>query len=189
MATSKTEICNVALSMFGGQRIIDLNDPDTEEAKLCAAVYDTLRLDLLDQYSWNCATKRAALNQLSATPVFGYDYKYELPSDYIRILEVEHQKSYPYVVEGNQLHSNNDGVNIRYIYDIEDVSRFSQRFSMTLSAYIAATICYNLTESRPMTELITKIYADRLFKAKSIDGQEGVKNYTEESTWITDRDD
>ncbi len=175
--------------MFGGQRIIDLNDPDTEEAKLCSAVYDTLRLDLLDQHSWNCAIKRATLNQLSATPNFEYSYQYELPSDYIRVLEVQYEKSYPYVVEGSRLLSNNDSVNIRYIYNLEDVGKFSQRFSMALSSYIAATICYNLTESRPTTELIVKIHEGRLQKAKAIDGQEGKTSYAEESSWLESRDD
>ena len=189
MAQSKTELCNVALSMFGGQRIIDIDDSDTDEARLCSAIYDVLRQDLLDSHSWNCAIKRVQLNQLSVTPIYDYDYQYELPSDYVRVLEVYKGKDYPWVIEGSSLLSNSDSVYIKYMYDLTDVSKFSNRFSMTLIAYIAATICYNLTESRPMSDLMWSIYKKRFDNAKAIDGQEGKTTYTETSNWIDIRED
>jgi len=90
MATD-VSICSNALRRLGDDPITSLSD-DTERARLCNAFFGEARDTILRSHTWNFAITRAKLSKLSATPAYGFDYMYALPtSPYcLRVLEMEY---------------------------------------------------------------------------------------------------
>jgi len=79
---SNVDIANRALSKVGGTPITSFTQ-GVRNSNVVHDIYDDLRDELLD-YPWNFASVRAKLARSSTTPVFGWDYAYVLPSDWIR---------------------------------------------------------------------------------------------------------
>ena len=98
MAT-EVSICSNALRRLGDDPITSLTD-DTERARLCNAFYADARDACLRSHPWNFAITRASLAQLSATPVYGFDYQFALPTDpfCLRVLAMEFE-DYVFKVE------------------------------------------------------------------------------------------
>ncbi|HAA91643.1 MAG TPA: hypothetical protein DCS82_01035 [Rhodospirillaceae bacterium] len=87
---SEVEICNAALSKIGisgNNRITSLSQ-NTKNAKACDERYATLRDLLLEQHTWNFATKRLQLAASSTAPSYEFEYSFPLPPDWIRTIEV-----------------------------------------------------------------------------------------------------
>ena len=47
MATSSVQICNMALTELGSQRIVNIETDNTTTSNRCLAIYDTLRDEML----------------------------------------------------------------------------------------------------------------------------------------------
>ncbi|MHA2066123.1 MAG: hypothetical protein ACXABY_17265 [Candidatus Thorarchaeota archaeon] len=104
---SSVEICNTALIRLGANQIASLND-GSRESKLCLARYDKARRAVLRLHLWKSAKVRKVLAPLTTTPVFGYDYQYDLPSDLLRLWLVSTSPDYiftdeQYEIEGRRL--------------------------------------------------------------------------------------
>ncbi len=84
---TSTTIANLALARLGNSTITDITE-DTEIARACQLLYEPTRKELLRSHRWNFAQKRATLTQLADAPLFGWDHAYQLPSDYMRVCEV-----------------------------------------------------------------------------------------------------
>lgn len=80
--TSDAQICNLALLRIGSTATIDSLDEPSEEARVCAAIFDHHRDALLAAYPWPFATKRAQLALLPDTRQ-GWAYAYALPADFL----------------------------------------------------------------------------------------------------------
>jgi len=76
---SEITICNRALSNLGVQRITSLSE-GTKQARECNLHYAEVRDELLQEFEWPFATKRAELALLSETQS-GWDYAYAYPND------------------------------------------------------------------------------------------------------------
>ena len=87
------QICNIALQNIGANQIGALSD-STPEAEACNLRYDAVRRAVLESNLWTFAVSRASLNELTATPLFGYQHQFALPSDYIRMAATEEQEQY-----------------------------------------------------------------------------------------------
>lgn len=82
---TSVDLCNMALSLLKVPTIDSIDDPSDETETLCALWYAPSRKEILRKHPWNFARKRAVLYAISTTPDFEYDYKYLLPSDFIRL--------------------------------------------------------------------------------------------------------
>ena len=83
----KVEIANRALTKLGAERILLLTDP-SKEARVMNAMFDTVMDAELRRHRWKFALKRATLPALVATPEWGYAYAYQLPSDFLALVQV-----------------------------------------------------------------------------------------------------
>ena len=88
MATSETAIANSALAKIGAKSILSLDD-DSREARLMKQQFAPLRDMLLRSHPWNFAIKRLELAASSTAPIFGFDNRFVLPVDYLRVLEID----------------------------------------------------------------------------------------------------
>jgi hypothetical protein len=84
---SEVGICNSALIKIGASRITSLTE-GSKNANLCAEQYAKLRDAELRAHLWNFATSRQKLAQISGAPVSGFEFHYQLPSDWVRTVAV-----------------------------------------------------------------------------------------------------
>lgn len=182
---SKVEICNRALIRLGEKTITSLTE-DTTPAKLCNILYDQVRKELLRLHPWNFAIARADLAQYEDGPEFGYLYYYAIPSDCIRVLELD-DINVTFKIEGSKLLSDSDEVLILYIKDEEDVTKFDSLFSTCLALKLGVELSYALSGTANITTALQEEYNRLLREAKLRDGQEGTIDQFSNYTWVTGR--
>lgn len=207
---SIVQICNFALAEVGGESIISLND-GTVEANQCALWYDASRRAVLESHEWNFANKRVSLPLQVGAPAFDFGYAFTLPADFIRIIGTEKEidttapynpefngyriNSYQgategrdrYKIEGGSLLYDDEVCNILYVFDQEDVTRFSALFVDALTAYLASRIAYKITGSRSMVEQLTMLFERRIKKAQLSDSQQGTTERRKTSAYLATR--
>lgn len=182
---SKVEIANLALGIIGEEPITSFSDDD-KAARTVNLWYDPVRRSLLRNHPWNFAVKRAALAQLTETPAFGYDHQYALPSDFLRLLNLNDEDK-EYEIEAGNLLSDADSVSIRYIYNATDPNDFDTLFYMAFAAALAIPIAMPITNDKEQVQLAQNIFDKRMADARSVDGMENGPDQIEADEWLNAR--
>ena len=188
MAT-KVSISNLALTILGADRITAMED-NNENARRLTAVYDYCLEDVLRAHPWNFAIKRQQLAELTTEPAFGYDNEFQLPSDCLRVIEVNDGTNIitKFLIEGRKLLTDDDSVFIKFIQKMTDPNEYTSQFIMVLSARLAAELAYAITNNKANAELIMQIYMDRLQKTKETDAQESDSSIIiDEDLWTIEK--
>ena len=168
---TKIDICNSALARCGAEQIKSLTE-ENKRAKVIAAQYEITLRELLNDSPWNFAIARVELEQNSVEPLFGYRYGYDLPTDSIKVLEVEH--NIPFRVEGDYIFSDlNEKIKIKYVKFIDDPTKYSGSFIKAFYLKLAEDISYSLVQSASLQGQITQEAERYLRKARSMNSQEG----------------
>jgi hypothetical protein len=187
MAQSVTGIANRALQLVGASAILNLTD-NSPEAREVSRAYDFCRQAELRAHRWNFAIKRAELAPDTATPVFGYQYQYQLPSDCLRVL-LPNDATLDWKVEGKKLLTNwgtspfgagafgatvtpTAALYLRYVADIEDATYFDAAFCEALAARIAIAIVERLTQSNQKKSQLKDDYRFAIAEASAINAFE-----------------
>jgi len=196
---TKVEICNHALLKIGADTIasLDINQNDQEavvqSAKLCNIFFNQALEEVLRTYRWNSALKRAELTRLTEVPAFKFEYKYQLPNDCVRVVNVyEDKKAYDdrteWVVEGRTILCNYETVYLCYVHLPEDVN--------TLDAFLTQAVVQNLAiklsvpmqlDQRMQNNLISEYNNFILPQARSVDTLENKYWEMEESDFLLSR--
>ena len=192
MATSETEICNIALARLGNGLQITALSENSKAARFCNLMYATCRDSALRAHPWNFAVRRAVLAQDATAPAFEYSYRYALPSDpyCLKIIRTSMEsEGYPddYRIEGRYLLSNEGTVSIEYIARITDVSQYDAQFTDVLCTLLAAEMCAPLTENASMTKTLWDMYKMKLPESRTSDAQEGTPRAFTADLWVSAR--
>lgn len=173
MATG-VSICSNALLMLGSQTINDFADQlNLDRAKLCANLYPTIRDDMLRAHPWNCAIKRAVLAPDAVAPAFGYSHSFELPADFLRVLEVGScNAQIDYLVEGRTLQANTTVLELRYVFRNEVENTWDAGLVKLLTLAMAAALAYPVTQSSALQQSFEQKLEMALKRARAVDGQE-----------------
>ncbi|SCW91772.1 hypothetical protein [Pseudomonas sp. NFACC05-1] len=173
MATG-VSICSNALLMLGAQTINDFNDQlNLDRAKLCANLYPTVRDDMLRQHPWNCCIKRAVLAPDAAAPAFGYEHAFELPADFMRVLEVGTAgQQIDYLVEGRSIQANTTVLELRYVFRNEVESTWDSSLVKLVTLAMAAVLAYPVTQSAALQQSLGQELEQEKRRARAVDGQE-----------------
>lgn len=166
---SEVEICNMILVPLGVDRISSLTE-ETEGARKCNATYTNFRDQELSSHTWSFATYRVQLAQTTGTPAFGYDLEFQLPSDSLRIVNID-TMDYGYKVEGDKLVTNYTTPYVRYIRRITDPNKFTQPFIEVLVARGQYELCFALTGSKTLMTGLYEVYERKRRRAVAIDSQ------------------
>ncbi len=142
---SITGVCNIALVKIGVDPISNINDPTTKPARTCLALWDSNRDAVLEAAKWKCASKRDELVKLEATPLFDWDYQYQLPSDYIRDIAVK--DGFPYLIEGDRLLCNENECFLRYVYRLTTTGSYHPTLVEAMAARLASELAVPLKAS------------------------------------------
>ena len=175
MATSRTQLANLALMRLGGSLLTDLDADDTEEASKCRLLFEELRDQLLVAGHWAFAIKRVALALLGTEPAYGFSYKHQLPTDCLLVISVNDEVYYhtEYKIEGTTLLTDDNLVYIRYVAQISDPAQWSPMFKQTFVLRLALELSYDMRADKQLTEMLARQYLTMLHEALAIDGQQG----------------
>lgn len=167
---SEVTICKRALEKLGAATIAALSE-DSREARACNRVYETLRDSTLRAHPWNFACTRDSLAAHVDAPAWGYDYKYLLPSDCLKLVSVKDDPAYE--LEGRYILTDASApLYIRYIKKVEDPEQFDALFVEALAARIAAELAEELTQSNTKKQTAMEDARAAMREAKRVDAQE-----------------
>lgn len=178
MAISKVVICNMALGHLGSDATVeDIDTPRKDEEKIFNLWYDASRKDLLRLVKPNFALKRAKWALLTTTPVFGYVYEYQIAHDCLMFQGVDtlDVKLNNYTIEGDKLQISEvytDGLPVRYVSDVTDVTKFTADFVKLLSWQLAFDTCMQITQSVEKLQMLSSILPGQLSKVAAQSDQE-----------------
>lgn len=177
MITSETDICNMALDYCNTRNIASL-DENTKASRVCKLWYDTVRKSLLTNINASFSIKRAVLPEVADfTPVYGYNKAYSLPSDCLQVLNLDNPRADRYYqIEGNYLytkpHNPNEKIYIRYIADVQDVTKFDADFCACLALSLAAEICSPLTEDDQKANYLKQLSTQKYIETSAKYGRD-----------------
>ena len=183
---SKVGICNRALNALGVRARIASLEEGSEPARKCNLIIQDCIDEVLRAYDWNCAQDRASLAQSATAPVFGYDYKYALPVDCLRVIQME-EKTDVFKIEGRFLLTDESTCKILYIKQITDTGVLDPLCRRAVSARMAAELAFTLTNSNTLQDTMWSLYGGIIQEAQEIDAQEGTAGQWESESWIDER--
>lgn len=188
---SQTEICNLALMRLGEPSIMSINEQN-KRANALKSCFDLVRDMVLQDHPWNFAIKRTSLAKLTAVPESGYANSFQLPTDCLRVLGLVGDGhnvdiTLNYKIEGQQLQTDENVAQIKYIARITDTGRFTARFCSVLAARLALEISYSLVKSPNLQQMAMKVYQTELSAAKALDAQEDSPEVYQCNPWIEAR--
>lgn len=182
---SSVDICNLALDDLKQPPIKSITTPNSATEYICARRYDTVRRECLFAHPWKFAIFRIQLTpDPSYTIPFGYAYAYKLPADYLRIISkgddyLGDMKS-DYVIEDNYLFAVSgdlvfDGttIDVRYMRDVIDVTKFSPGFVTYLELKLALRMSNKFSISNTIKAGLKEDFKDAETEARAINGMEG----------------
>jgi hypothetical protein len=170
VATDAVEIANSALAKIGAATILSLDD-DTKEARLCKIRLTPIRRIVLRMHPWNCAIGRVLLAPLVETPAFGLTKVFQQPSDCLRIIDITPLDVF-YRIEGRKILCNESSLELRYLKDETDWTKFDELLGEAIACYLAWDIGFPLTQSNTVVERVWKQFETIKRQAKSVDAQE-----------------
>lgn len=181
---SVVDIWNYALLRVGSRSIATVND-DAEGARVCSVMWPFARRHVLRAHSWNAATVRDTLAPLATAPAWDFAYQFSLPGDCLHMMEVDTTDDWR--VENGAILADASPIDVRYIKDEEDTTKYDSSLTVVMGLRLAVEICEKITSSRAKRELLLDEYLQALNDAMMNDGQEQSPAEFEEDDWITSR--
>ncbi len=191
MASSSTQIVNLALTRIGQKPVTSLNDDVNNAAQLARIHYDDTRKAVLRAVPWKFALQDAELAALAGAPVYKWAYAYQLPALALYVVSTSMDDDGAggtgelWDVKGRTIVTNaSPPIRITYIEDVEDVSRFDPLFVDVLAERLAAELVYGITKQAAARERHLKIYEAKIEDAAAVDGQQGSQAVIESNDLI-----
>lgn len=189
MAITQIGICNSALAKVGQAPISSITQ-ETRAAQILNSIFDLKQDELLAHHPWNFAIKRATLSPNANTPIYEFDFEYDIPNDCLRVLELETDIiniENDWMVEGGKILSNDESINVRYIYRNNNYNSWSANFAEAFAWKLAHEIAYALTQSSEREKICADSFQRTLALARSTDGAEGVIRSLIADEWTSSR--
>jgi hypothetical protein len=199
MATSTTDIANLALTKLGASPILALSDPG-KAARTINGIFDAVRDAELRERPWKFAMARAELPALSDPPAFGYQRQFPLPADCLRLVQVgegfgafgladyQGPDNAPYQVDGGVILTDLPApLKVRYVKRVTDVSRYDAGFTQALACRLAAEAAESLTQSPQKRQLAMSEYQERIRAARRANAIEQAPETLADDSWVVGR--
>ncbi|MES1993135.1 MAG: hypothetical protein V4457_05915 [Pseudomonadota bacterium] len=199
MAVSDVSICNRALNKMGAGKIVSLSD-ENEKARVLNTAYDPVRRAELRRRRWRFSIKRVSLPALADAPDSDFAHQYQLPSDYLRLIEggdilsltdlsdYRTSSSEAYSVEGRKILTNFGApLHIRYIRDVTDASLFDSAFVESFASRLAYECCERITESDSKNAALLQDYRLSIREAALANALEVASASVGDGEWVVAR--
>ncbi|MEO5375945.1 MAG: hypothetical protein H7840_17090 [Alphaproteobacteria bacterium] len=169
---SVTALVNMALVEVGADPIVDIND-GSQNAKMCAARYADIADAILRSHRWNSAMARARIPSSGDPALFGWSWRYPMPTDpwCLRVLEVNGGE--PFKAEGRWILTDLAApLEVLYIARITP-EVMDPLLKRAIAMSLGAAIAFRLTSLGGVAERLATLANSALREARSIDAQEG----------------
>ena len=189
---TKLAVINMALDYLENEAVDSSTNDRTSLTKRAARWYETAALYVLNYTDWiDTVANTTFTTEASITNVWDdiWEYVYELPSDSLRVLDLDLDPTARYIVQGNYLYTNlydaTDGVNCRYVKDIRAESSGSMQYSDLLGEVIASRLAFNMA---PVAQkgAFGAIFEDVLFEALKVNERSDRWTHGHENPFWTD---
>ena len=196
---TKIDVVNQALIKAGADPIASLDTTQLSDqgeirsATLAGVLYDQALAEILRMHTWNCCTARAQLVRLQDSPAFGYDYAYQLPADFNRLIRAfdntsNQVNSTMWVIEGDQLLCDYDAIYIKYVKTPSSVGVLDPLALRAVICHLASKLVVGLQlDIDWATRLTNELQQVILPEARSTDTFENKELLVETSEWIKAR--
>lgn len=186
--TTKTGVSNLTASLLKIEPVTNIDPPDSGSkfARQCNIWYDETRREVLSESDWDCAKKRAQIAADATAPAFGWANRFLLPADFLRISTINDEKipDTDYEIEDGYLLINEDGpLNFRYIFDQEDITKWSPKLLQCVARKLAANTAYTMTGNRTFQQEKEEEYRIYLSEGMTIDAQQNPPKKVQKSKW------
>lgn len=170
--TSSVSICSNALIRLGDKPISSFTD-GTDAANACANLYPTVRDAMLRAHPWNCATKRVVLAPLSTPPAFDYAYQFQLPSDWLRSIQIGPRDcELDFTIEGQRVLTDANTLALVYIFRNVIESTWDDTLVEVITAKMTSVLAYPITQSASMQQVMESQFQMAFKQAKAVNGQD-----------------
>jgi hypothetical protein len=174
MAASADEICSLAMDVLGHTPFTSFASTSDVHHKAAERAWVSVRDKVLARGRFNSCIKRVNLSTPDLTaPVFGYAYRYPLPTDYLRMIDVGDGAFQPrYKIEAGFLVTDAAAVPIRYVFKQDNVAAYEEALTEALMYAVAARLAYRVTGSVTKSDEVAAMAERALLAAIAIDGAE-----------------
>lgn len=178
---SRVDICNLALSGTGNRNSVnDIDMPITDKEVVCALWYDIVRQLTLKTMAPNFALDRVVVSSkvLPAAYSSAYSYAWEKPIYALKVLgigDIDEKDRYMFAVEGDTIYTQDnfeDGLPIRIIRDITDVSAMSVEFKIAFAKELEKRITAPVTQDPSKKKMATSEAVTETANATALNAQE-----------------
>lgn len=196
---SQVEICNRAAIKLGSDTITSLDD-NNKIARTLKALWDTVRRSELKKRYWNFSITRASLAALGSPPDWGFASQYQLPSDYLQLMQVNdifianelvdyrQADDSAWAIEGQTILCDfGSPLKIRYIRDITDTGLFHALFVEVMASRLAYEACYTINQSGSGQERALMDYKESLKAASTSNAIERPPQGIMDDSWMLGR--
>lgn len=177
---SKADLCNITLSRLGNYGSVnDIDSPVSQKELTFALWYDVARQSYLKISMPNFSLKRRIVGSVAETPAFGFSYVYEYPQDCLKLLgigDIEDKRN-DYCVEGNRIYTDTyyeNGLPIRFIADITDVTAMSPEWKIGFSWYLAGEVVMDITQDAAKAKVMQAMIGSKLAEISGLNAQENM---------------
>lgn len=155
--------------MVGADEINSFSD-NTFEAKLASSVYTETKETLLQYYPWRFSLKQTDLGgALAASPEFKWDYQYQLPSDCLRLVQLQGESDYE--LYNRQIYTNVKPCKIVYQRNLNE-SEFPSYFIRALNFHLAKIFAMSLQEDINKMQIFDRAADKETARARQLDAQQ-----------------
>ena len=176
----KTGIANLALSNLGEARIQSLTE-DSSRARACSARMDQVIESVLRMHVWNSALERQLL-VTGDTPIFGWNYSYQLPADCIKVVEVEPVSKYQ--VEKKYILSNETSLYLLYVATPTDINNLDSLLAEAIAMKLEVEVAETLTSKQGLKQEMMQKFIIALQEARSANSNDRTPEHRERSSWL-----
>lgn len=160
---SRTEVANFALGILGQYRIADI-DERSAVAEVVRDRWNIVRDASLEAHHWNFATAPSSLAELSPAPAFGWNRRFALPPDFVKLVSVNGilagTGDCPFEIQGRELLSNEGEMRIKFVRRVENCELWPAEFIEFFAARLAAKVAPSLTLSSGASEILASAVQD-----------------------------
>jgi hypothetical protein len=197
---SEVAIWNAALTILGDEPILT-PDEDSARARCVRGRYAAVRDAELRRRRWRFAIHRVSIAALSAAPDSDYARQFQVPNDFLRLIEGGDIRSYAdlsdyrgssgaalYSLEGRRILTDLAApLSIRYIRKVTDTAMFDPAFTEALAARLAWACCKKITGNDAEKDRCQDEYRTAIKEAARANALENPPVPIADDTWITAR--
>ena len=179
MATSKIQICNVALGLIG-ENVIRSFDEENSRARLADRMYDTVQQYVLNLFDWPFARAFRKLHKLDPTDIFYGEMPaginaYQIPSDCSVPRDIHPRgTNIPWMIIGDVIATPaSENVHLHYTRKEINPAKFSDTFTNSVIELLASRLANPLKQDKALAKDLFNTFQMNLQNSMAVDANIG----------------